>query len=162
MRNNLCALTAVAACESHAATVCNFLSSKRPAYIFLLSVLFIMAIAISIVGSYLLLSIASLQNGMALEQASQSLELASTCAERAFISLLDDNAYAGDEEITFPEGSCFIYPVGGFGNENRTLCAEGISGQHTRRIEIILSRILPSIQVYSWREVAEITACESP
>jgi len=118
-----------------------------------------MAIAISIVGSYLILSIASLQNGLALMQASQALELATTCAERGFVELMDDSAYAGDETFEFTEGNCSILPPEGFGNENRTLCVEGVSSQHTRRLEIVLARVLPSIQIYSWREVATISSC---
>lgn len=131
----------------------------HPGYIFLISVLFITVIAISVVGSYLLLSISSLQNGLALQQATQAVELASTCAERSLHALMANNGYAGGEEFSFTEGECYVYPVGGYGNENRTICTEGISGAHTRRMEIVILRILPSVQVFSWREVGDISAC---
>ena len=133
----------------------------RPAYIFLLSVLFIAAIAVSIVGSYLLLSIASLQNGLALENATESIELAQSCAERALHTLLTDNAYAGGETVALLGGTCTIYAVGGYGNTDRVLCVEGVSGSNIRRLEISILQILPSIQISSWREVATITACSS-
>ena len=131
----------------------------RSGYIFLVSVLFVSAIAISVLGSYLLLSIASLENGVTYEQSTQALEHAQTCAERGLMSLFLDSGYAGQETIVLPSGTCDILQPGGFGNENRTLCTEGVSGAHTRRFEIVLEHLLPSIQVYSWQEVATITAC---
>jgi len=133
----------------------------RPAYIFLLSVLFIAAIAVSIVGSYLLLSIASLQNGLALENATESIELAQSCGERALHSLLTDNTYPGGETVMLLGGTCTISAVGGYGNQDRVLCVEGVSGSNTRRLEIFIIRLLPSIRISSWREVATITACSS-
>ena len=132
---------------------------SRDGYIFLLSVLFVSAIAVSVVGSYLMLSIASMKNGMTFQSSSQSLELAHTCAERGLLKLFEDSGYAGSETLNFTEGTCEILKTGGFGNENRTVCVEGISGAHTRRFEIIISALLPSIQIYSWQEVATITAC---
>lgn len=135
--------------------------TARPAYIFLLSVLFIAAIAVSIVGSYLLLSIASLQNGLALENATQSIELAQSCGERALKTLLTDSSYSGNETVTLFGGTCRIYAIGGYGNADRTLCVEGVHGNNTRRLEIFILRLLPSIQISSWREVATITACST-
>ncbi len=131
----------------------------RGGYIFLISVLFVSAIAVSVLGSYLLLSIVSLQNGMTFQQSAQSLEYANTCAERGLMQLFLDSSYSGNETMNFSDGSCAILVVGGYGNENRTLCTEGIAGSHTRRMEILISRLLPSIQIFAWQEVATITAC---
>ncbi len=135
------------------------MTALRPGYIFLLSVLFISAITLSVIGSYLLLSIAAVQNGMTLQESAQTLEYANTCAERGLMSLLLDSGYVGSENFTFENGECTILRIGGFGNQNRTLCTEGKSGSHTRRMEIVIKRLLPSIEMYSWQEVATITAC---
>ena len=135
------------------------LSTARSGYVYLISVLFVSAIAVSALGSYLLLSIASLENGITFEASSQALENAQTCAEQALMELFLDSGYTGGQTVTLSNGTCDILQPGGFGNTNRTLCTEGISGAHTRRIEIVLSQLLPSIQVYSWQEVASITAC---
>ena len=131
----------------------------RQVYIFLISVLFVSAVAVSVMGSYLMLSIAAMENGITFQSSAQALENAQTCAERGFISLFLDSGYTGAETISVNNGSCEILKPGGFGNDNRTLCTEGISGAHTRRIEIVLERLLPNIQVYSWKEVATITSC---
>lgn len=106
-----------------------------------------------------MLSIAALENGVTFESSSQALENAQTCAERALMDLFLDSGYAGAESVTLSEGSCTILQPGGFGNDNRTVCVEGIGGAHIRRLEIVLERLLPSIQVYSWQEVATITSC---
>ena len=132
---------------------------SRKGYIFLISVLFVSAVAVSVLGSYLLLSIASLENGVTFQASNQALENAQTCAERGLMSLFLDSGYTGNETVSLSNGSCEILTPGGFGNDNRTLCVEGLSGAHTRRVEIVLERLLPSIQVYSWAEVATITSC---
>ena len=133
--------------------------TSRSGYIFLLSVLFVSAVAVSVLGSYLLLSIASMENGVTFEASTQALENAQTCAERGLMALFLDSGYMGNESVTLADGTCEILKVGGFGNENRTLCTEGIFGAHTRRMEIVVQSILPSIEVYSWQEVATITSC---
>lgn len=131
----------------------------RKGYVFLISVLFVSAVAVSVLGSYLLLSIAAMENGLTFEASNQALENAQTCAERGLMSLFVDSGYVGNETVNLSDGSCEILQPGGFGNEDRTLCLEGISGTHTRRIEIVLEQLLPNIQVYSWAEVATITSC---
>lgn len=131
----------------------------RKGYVFLISVLFVSAVAVSVLGSYLLLSIAALENGVTFQASTQALENAQTCAERGLMSLFLDSGYTGTQTFTLTDGTCSILQPGGFGNDNRTLCLEGVSGAHTRRIEIVLERLLPSIQVYSWQEVATITSC---
>ncbi len=121
--------------------------------------LFVSAVAVSVLGSYLLLSIAAMENGITFQASSQALENAQTCADRGLMNLFLDSGYTGGETVVLSYGSCEILQPGGFGNDNRTLCLEGISGAHTRRIEIVVERLLPSIQIYSWQEVATITSC---
>lgn len=131
---------------------------SKNGYVFLISVLFVSAIAISVLGSYMLLSIASMENGITYQSSAQALENAQTCAERGLMNLFLNSGYTG-EAIELDNGDCTILQPGGYGNVNRTLCIEGVSGAHTRRLEIVLERLLPSIQVFSWQEVATISSC---
>jgi|GEM_PF-1411053 len=131
----------------------------RSGYIFLFSVIMIGAISLATLGSLLLIGIGSLQIGATVEQSEQARSLAQTCTERALRSLWEDATYVGNENIPLPEGECDILPVGGSGNENRAVCTEGRVGFTVRRYEILLKRILPSTQVYSWREVEQFAAC---
>lgn len=135
---------------------------SRRGYVFLITVLFVGIIAFSIMGTYFILSTAALQNGWSLQQAAESLAYAESCAERALLRLQNDSGYTGQEFIAFDEpieGSCEILVIGGSGNTNRTVCVEGIVGDSTRRLEILVERLLPSVQIFSWQEVALFTAC---
>ncbi len=135
------------------------LNHQQSGYVFLLSVLVLGAVATAVVGSFLILGIASLQTGQSLEKSSQAFAFAQTCAERALNNIFDDIEYTGNESLTFEEGTCDILVIGGSGNNNRTICTEGTSKNATRRLQIIVERVLPSISVYSWEEVSIITAC---
>ncbi|MFH1671149.1 MAG: hypothetical protein ABIA92_06270 [Patescibacteria group bacterium] len=132
----------------------------RSGYTFLLSVLFVGAIAITVTGTMLLLGWLTLRNSQIIEQSGRAFELATTCAEHGMIELFEDGNYTGDEDLTLSDGTCSILRTGGSGNENRTLCTEGMSGGTTRRFEIIIERILPSISIFAWQEVELFTSCE--
>ncbi|MBU2259847.1 hypothetical protein KKC44_04545, partial [Patescibacteria group bacterium] len=108
-------------------------TSTRSGYTFLLSVLFVGAIAITVTGTMLLLGWLTLRNAQIIEQSGRSFELAMTCAEHGLIELFEDGNYMGDEDLTLSDGTCSILRTGGSGNENRTLCTEGMSGGTTRR-----------------------------
>ncbi|MBU0766924.1 hypothetical protein KKF55_04035 [Patescibacteria group bacterium] len=138
----------------------NFMNKVRSGYTFLLSVLFVGAIAIAVTGTMLLLGWLTLRNAQIVEQSGRSFELAMTCAEHGLIELFEDGNYMGGEELTASDGACNILRTGGSGNENRTLCTEGMSGGSTRRFEIIIERILPSISIFAWQEVELFTSCE--
>lgn len=126
---------------------------------FLVSVLVIGVIAAATALSLLLLGWAAEQNGLVLEESSQAFEYAQTCAERAFLALRQDAAYAGGETMTFERGTCRILPAGGSGNEDRFLCIEGESGQNTRRMELHIAKLLPMTTIEKWQEVAAFTLC---
>lgn len=131
----------------------------RNGYIFLLTVLVTGAISMAIVISLLLLSIAAERTGLSLQQSSQSFALAQLCAEHALLSLHEDLGYTGDEQLERSYGTCDILVIGGSGNSNRTICTEGISGNTVRRFEILVRKVIPSVEIYSWQEVELFTAC---
>lgn len=131
----------------------------RNGYIFLLSIIMVGAIAVATLSSLLMIGVGSMQIGFTVRQSEQARSLAQTCAERALRSLWEDTAYAGAEELSFNEGQCDILQIGGSGNGNRSVCAEGRVGPTVRRYEILLERVLPSIQVSAWREVDQFAAC---
>lgn len=134
-------------------------SSHRPGYIFLITVLVIGAIATTAAVSLILLGIAAEQSGATVQQSAQALEMAQTCAERALRSLRADITYDGGETVTLdPGGTCTIHPIGGSGNDERTLCIEGLSGNALRRLEIAIADLYPRIRIDDWREVAEFSS----
>jgi len=132
----------------------------RPGYIFLVTVLVIGVVASATASSLMLLGWAAEQNGLLLVQTNQAYEYAQTCMERTLYELRTDLSHAGDKTITFTYGSCQIELVGGDGNENRTICITGYSGDSVRRLEMSIARIYPSVRIRSWQEVAEFSLCD--
>ena len=80
-------------------------------------------------------------------------------ARRALFELRSDSSYGGSETIAMGNGTCEILVVGGTGNENRTICVEGVRGDVARRMEILITRLLPSVTITSWQEVTAFTSC---
>ncbi len=133
---------------------------KRSGYILLITILIIGAIASAILSSMLLLGISSTQVSFSVQQSQQALAAAQACAEYALLKLRQDPTYAGNEFRTLGIDQCEVLTVGGIGNNNRSLCTEGTSGDAIRRLEIAVSQILPQTQVYSWQEVSVFTLCQ--
>lgn len=128
-------------------------------YVFLVSVLVISVIAAATAASMMLLGWAAEQNGYLLVQSAQAYEYAQACTERALLSLSADMGYTGNEVVTFPKGSCTIGPPGGNGSTNRVLCVTGHSGKVTRRMEVTIASLYPTMKIRWWKEVAVFTQC---
>lgn len=128
-------------------------------YVFLVTVLMVGAISSATLVSLLLLGWAAEQNGALAVHAQQALEYAQTCAERSLRSLRLDPTYPGEQRYKFGNDSCYIRVIGGAGNYNRTLCIQGVATNVTRRLEIRINRLFPSVQIGSWQEVSSFTQC---
>lgn len=134
-------------------------SSSRPGYAFLVTVLLIGAIATTVVASLLLLAIGTSKSSLSIQQSALALAHARSCAERALATLRTDGTSTGDFSLTLTDGTCRVLAIGGEGNETRTLCTEGTVGQVTRKLEIEIASVLPTIVIRSWREVAAFSLC---
>lgn len=134
-------------------------SRVRDGYVFLVTVLIIGVIATVTATSLMLLGWAAEQNGQLVAQSSQAFENAQTCVEQALRNLRYDPAYVGSGTITLTYGSCKLRAIAGQGNDERVICSEGINGQNTRRLEVTISRLYPSVIVRSWREVPTFSLC---
>ena len=107
-----------------------------------------------------MLGISADQVSLSVQQSAASLAQAQGCAEYALLKLRQSPSYAGGEIRTLGVGTCEVLTIGGIGNNNRSVCAEGKTGEAIRRVEIAVSQILPHTTVYSWQEVAVFTLCE--
>ena len=132
---------------------------RRPGYMFLVSVLAIGAIASAASISLALLGWASEQNGKLAIDSMRALEYARTCTEHALLALGQDSGYDGNETIVMPYGECVLMAVGGTGNEDRTICAEGSSEQSIRRLEVSVMQVRPQVAIETWREVTSFSLC---
>ncbi len=134
--------------------------STRSGYILLITILVIGAVASAILSSLMILGISANQVSFSVVQANQSLANAQACAEYGLMKLRQSPSYAGNEFITIGTDQCEILPVGGIGNNNRVICAEGKVGDSVRRLEVVINQVLPQTKIYSWQEVAVFSLCE--
>lgn len=134
---------------------------SRPGYVLLISVLAVGAIVTLMVAVLLLLSATIARSTISLEQSARAMTYANTCAERMLLDLFRDPNATSNGTVTFAFGSCTTSPVAGVGNTDRAICVEGLSGTVRRRLEISVSRLLPSVRVRSWREVTQFSLCPS-
>jgi hypothetical protein len=134
--------------------------TSRGGYVFLLSILFIGAIAMSTTATLVILGIVARENSLAIADSAQAYQNAQTCIERALRSLRADTGYAGDEVLTLTRGSCTLLPIEGSGNQDRALCSLGIYEDAVRRIEVDVAELLPSGTVSVWEEVSSFTLCD--
>jgi|GEM_PF-821594 hypothetical protein len=132
---------------------------KRPGFIFLLMVLAVGALVTATTVSLILLGLAGERTGYSVVRSAQALELARLCAERALRELRVDNRYAGGVTVTVGDGTCTLQSIGGSGNNNRTVCAEGRSGGAVRRLEIAVEQIQAPTRITSWRAVQAFSLC---
>lgn len=133
--------------------------SFRPGFVFLIAALIIGVIVSGMTISLILLGLGAQQSGLTILQSAQAYENAQTCAERALRSLRLDLSYDGGEEFTLVNGTCSVAHTAGSGNWDRALCAEGVSGRTTRRMEIAIKRIYPDVRIVSWKEVDSFSLC---
>lgn len=135
--------------------------SAQAGYVLLLSTLFVGAISMIILTSVLMLGTNSGLVHFSVQQSARAVSAAEACAEIGLESLRSNPSYGGNE-FYYPETdvSCEILPIGGTGNTNRLLCTEGVVGATTRRLEIIVSKLYPKMQIASWQEVSTFSLCE--
>lgn len=134
--------------------------AKRGGYTLLLSILFVGSIASVILTSILMLGTNAGQVGLTVQQSSQALALVQACSEYAMQQLRTSLSYGGNEVRTLDTGRCEILQITGIGNNNRVVCIEGVAGDVTRRLEIVVSQVLPATKIDSWQEVTMFTLCE--
>ncbi len=132
----------------------------RRGYIFLVSVLVIGAISISTAVTLVLLGLAATQSGFSISQSAQAYENARSCVEMALRSLRSDVSYGGNGTVALSSGiTCTLRSIGGSGNDNRTICAEGTTLGLTRRVQVRVAHLYPTVQISDWEEVADFTFC---
>ena len=124
-----------------------------PAYVTLLSILIVGAVALAISTMILILS---LGNSLTVQTASQEESLdsiAETCAEEALFQISQNPSFSGTQSLNlFEEGSCTYTVILGVG-ETRTIQIEANFRDLVRRIHLELDQISPYVNVNVWEPV---------
>lgn len=129
-------------------------NKQEGGYITLISVLIVGAVGVAITTSLILLGLGSSRTSFAVEQSNQAKALVNACAETALMKIADSVPYTGSDTLTLGQGTCG-YEVTSQGGQNRTIIASSTVGTIIRKVNIVINKISPSIQVVSWQEVAD-------
>lgn len=132
---------------------------SHPGYAFLVTVLVIGVMATATATSLMLLGWAAEQNGLLISQSAQAETNARSCMERTLRMLRLDPSYAGDETLSLERGTCIVHAVVGDGVNDRRICIEGKYGKSTRRFQVSVSELFPSVKMLSFAEVVSFTLC---
>ncbi len=121
-------------------------------FITLISVLVLTAIGVAVGVSVILSGLGSSRSAFALEQSGQAKALANACAEESLQQIYDSIPFSGTATLTFGEGSC-TYTVTKLTGQNRTIAVTGTVGTIVRKVNILIDKITPTINITSWQEV---------
>ena len=117
----------------------------------LITVLIVAALALLIGISINLLAIGEAKMALQKSHSSKSYYLASLCAEEALMRLKEDSNYQGNETMNTEDGNCTILPIEG----SWTIKVSAAPFGQTKKMEIKISQINPSLIINSWQEVGD-------
>lgn len=123
-------------------------------YVTLISVLIMGAIGLAITISLILLGLSSSRTSFSLEKSNQAASLSNTCADEGLEKLRRNPAFLGTVNLNFSYGDC-TYVVTDLGGASRRIDSTGTTDDYTRKVQITLDQISPSINITSWQEVAD-------
>lgn len=126
---------------------------------FLLGVLLVGALALMATLALLMLSWNDELNGVRFASNSQSQELARSCMDVAILKLRKTPGYIGNEEITFPTGTCQILTIQGAGASSRTICTKGISGTTSKMLLSVFTQLYAQTKISTYREPTSLKEC---
>jgi hypothetical protein len=127
------------------------LQSDKKGFATLFSVLIVAAIGLTIAVSTIMSGIGTIKSSLSLETSSEARALANACAEEALQMVRDSASFSGTNTLTLGNGEC-TYTVNNAGGENRTITSSGTSGLATRKVNITIDRINPTIRIILWEE----------
>lgn len=127
---------------------------NKNAYIALISVLIISAIALVVSLSASLTSTDQAKIGLKKSLSSESLYFASSCAEEALMRLRENTAYLGNETLTIIPGACQILPIELSGSLRLIKVISSYKNQF-RKIKISVDVSTLPLKIDSWQEVAD-------
>jgi len=124
-------------------------------FIALISILILGAMMLVISIGVSLRSIGETDMALSEQESHRALALANLCAEQALMKLESILSYSGNESIIIGSESCDILAISGSGNFTRTVKTQSTVSGHTKKVQVVVSQISPTMQIASWEEVAD-------
>lgn len=127
----------------------------KPGFIALLTVLVISAVALLVGTGLVIRAIGATNITLATDAMDRTYVAATACAEHALISLKSSLSYAGNESMTLSNGdTCRILAVTGVGNLNRVIQTTSTVQGATRKMQVNVGNVNPTMGISSWQDVA--------
>ena len=123
-------------------------------YVALITTLVVGSIALAVTLGMISLSITLTQTSGAWHQGYLGGSLVDGCVEHALQEIRNSTNFAETANFPLGEGVC-NYSVTSQGGENRTIQAEVVVGNATRRSVIMIDAISPAINITTWELVSE-------
>lgn len=89
---------------------------------------------------------------LSVQESYEAKALARACADTALLQVHNNVSYTGSGSLSLGQGSC-TYLVTNTGPTSREVQATGTVGDVEKRMEIIISRLIPRITISSWQDV---------
>ena len=130
--------------------------TTAPGFVALITVLIVMALGVLLAVGLSLRSVDSGNTLVADLDGVRAHYAASYCAEYALDRLKNSSSYVGNAMRILDNGdTCFIFAPGGSGNSNRTVRATSTVNGATKKIDIYINTIGPTMLISKWQEVAD-------
>ena len=131
---------------------------KNGGYIALISVLIAGGVMLILGLSASRSGITSVQSALRDESAMRARLLADACAEEALFRLRTNLSFLGSEEVSVNTNeSCTIRNISGVGPTNRQIRAEATVLGYVQKVELSVATVTPTINIQTWRSVAEFS-----
>lgn len=127
--------------------------SDSKGFMTLVSVLVVGAIGTAMAVGVLLSGVIHIRSSLTGQQSQRAKGMANACAEEALQRIWTLSTFTGSGNLTLGSGTC-TYTVTNLGGTNREINAIGLAGSATRKVEVQITQVTPTITVSSWQEVS--------
>ncbi|PCI19708.1 hypothetical protein COB64_03280 [Candidatus Wolfebacteria bacterium] len=131
-------------------------NKKQNGFIALISVLIIGSVVLVISIGLSLRSVGETDMSLNEELSNRAVALADACSEYALLQVKNKKKYSGNESILIDgDDSCSILEIEVQGKQNITINTQATVLGFTRKVKVEANQIKPTIELTSWKEVAD-------
>lgn len=126
---------------------------KKSGYITLLIIIIIGSLSMVLALSFSAWTYFNIKNEQDYQNQQKSKSLADACIEAALVQIRTTPSYSGTATISVSANNC-TYTVTNLGAENRRIDSTATIFENTKKVQCVIDKINPKINIVSWQEVA--------
>lgn len=127
---------------------------NKEAYITIMMVIAISAIAVAVVVSLIDSGISSTQNSQSMVNLAKARQYAEACIEESLQNIRDDGNYSGNLNLPFTNGGCSA-TTNKISDSNFIIQSIASSSTALKKITVTINQTSPKIQLSDWQELAD-------